>query len=309
MGLRNSVGDEFALRKSGVLGSPAKVDIMISRRPIYSAVIGVILAVGALFAIFHLRGTPSALVGKSLETRTVLVAARDIPFGTKLTPNMFRESAWPTDSVPAEVIVSRDELAASPKGQRIAVRSLVAGEPLLRAKVSEFGEKPRLSRQVPVAMRAYSVRVSEVSGVSGFPLPGDRVDVLLTRISPNGQLAAEVVLQNLTVLGVNQTSSEDTDQPIVAKTATIQVTPEQAQVLALAEQSGILSLALRNYADTDKPRISKLVLDNSPAVAVAAAPSVGASPSTTRRSATRPNRPEVIVRRGTVVSVEPVSAQ
>lgn len=283
---------------------------MISRRPLYSVLIGVTLAAGALFAIYYFRGTPTpSFTEQSMETQKVLVATRDIPFGTKLSAELVEEAAWPKGSVPADAIMSRDELTASPQGQRIAIRSLVAGEPLLRSKISDFGEKPKLSRRVPLAMRAYSVRVSDVSGISGFLLPGDRIDVLLTRTDAKGQLAAEVILQDLTVLGIDQMSDEDADQPVVAKTATIQVTPEQTQVLALAEQVGTLSLALRNYADGDKPALGKLVLDNSPAAAVAMPAASPHGLGVHRRREVRPRNSEVIVRRGTAVSVEVVSDQ
>ncbi len=88
------------------------------------------------------------------------MAATDIPFGTKLTSESIKEVAWPRESVPAGAVLVRDELLAGPKGERIAIRSFAAGEPILRSKVSDFGEKPTLSRRVPLNMRAYSVRVA-----------------------------------------------------------------------------------------------------------------------------------------------------
>lgn len=279
---------------------------MISRRPVYSILIGMILAAGALFFLYQWRGeTGGSPRSIAVDTQTVLVAATDIPFGTKLTSESIKEVAWPRDSVPAGAVLVRNELLAGPKGERIAIRSFAAGEPILRSKVSDFGEKPTLSRRVPPNMRAYSVRVSDVSGVAGFLLPGDRVDVLLTRDDSRGNVAAEVLLQNLTVLGIDQISSEDSDQPVVVKTATIQVTPEEAQKLAIGERLGTLSLALRNYADTAKPPLPKVMLDNAPAVELAPAKSVS-RPARGARHAS-PSHPEVLVRRGMTTSVEPVA--
>ena len=281
---------------------------MISRRPIYSVLIGVVLAAGALFALYQWRTEPGVLSsGAPAETQMVLVAATDIPFGTKFAPELIREVAWPRDSVPADAVLVRDQLLTGPKGPRIAIRSFAAGEPILRSKVSDFGERPTLSRRVPPNMRAYSVRVSDVSGVSGFLLPGDRVDVLLTRADDNDNVSAEVILQNLTVLGIDQMSSEDAEEPVVVKTATIQVTPEQAQMLAIGERLGSLSLELRNYADAAKPPLPRIMLDNAPVVQVAPAQGVVAPARSARHAA--PRGPEVIVRRGTATHVEPVAEQ
>jgi pilus assembly protein CpaB len=282
---------------------------MISRRPLYSVLIGAVLAAGALSAILYWRTQPTLpVVGQTADTQPVLVASHDIPFGTKLTPDLFQQVSWPRASVPAGAIASSAEVLSGPKGQRIAIRSFVAGEPLLRSKISDFGERPTLSRRVSLNMRAYAVRVNDVTGVAGFPVPGDRVDVLLARTDAKGVTAAEVVLQNVKVLGIDQIASEDADQPVVAKTATVEVTPEEAQTLALAGEQGSLSLALRNYADAARLPLGKLILDNSaPVVTAPTQGPVVAATGGARRQA--PRRPEVTVRRGTSVSIEQVSGQ
>jgi len=111
--------------------------------------------------------------------------------------------------------------------------------------VSGFGGRPTLSRQVDNGMRAVSIAVNDVVGVAGFVLPGDRVDIMLTRKVGDTQVN-EVFMQGVMVLGINQTANQQNDQPIVGRTATVEVTPEQAQKLVLAQTVGTLSFALRS---------------------------------------------------------------
>jgi pilus assembly protein CpaB len=112
-------------------------------------------------------------------------------------------------------------------------------------------------------MRAVSIRVDDVSGVAGFILPGDRVDVMLTRrlegTAPDSSLATDIILQNVLVLGIDQLSDQDREKPVVARTATVAVTPEDAQKLALAQQAGTLGLALRNATSVDRVPSERVV--------------------------------------------------
>jgi pilus assembly protein CpaB len=137
------------------------------------------------------------------------------------------------------------------------------GEPVLKSRISGFGAKATLSRQVPAGMRAVSIRVDDVSGVAGFILPGDRVDVMLTHrlegASPDASLVTDIILQNVQILGIDQLSDQDREKPVVARTATVAVTPEDAQKLALAQQAGTLGLALRNTSAVDQVPVERVV--------------------------------------------------
>jgi pilus assembly protein CpaB len=242
----------------------------IMRRSWISLAIGVALA---LLAIVLLNNYIAQLRGPGQSTAVVptnvLVAAKDLPFGTKLDAMSVKVVPWPRDSVPQGAFASLDEMLApnapnapnTPNGPnqiaagpRILLAPVVAGEPLLRSKISGFGARPTLSRQVSDGMRALSVRIDDVSGVAGFLLPGDRVDIMLTRRVGTAQqnLLTDILLQNITVLGIDQSADQSSEKPIVAKTATVEVTPEQAQKLKLAEQAGSLSLSLRNVATVDQ---------------------------------------------------------
>lgn len=281
---------------------------MIVFKPLYSVVVGVVLTATAMGLLYYSRvlGPVQPGVPAPAPTATVLVAASDIPFGMALTPEAIMEVQWPKASVPAGAVAQRSDLLNGPEGKRVAIRSLVAGEPFLKAKVSGFGEKPSLSRRVSPEMRAYSISISDVSGVAGFLMPGDRVDVLLTRQWPAGSsvLVSDVLLQNVTVLGIDQLSDEKAYDPVVGRTATVEVARADAQKLALAAQLGSLSLTLRNSTDAalSEPR------------RVSAGDFSGASrilqPAPEGRAGIRrmPAKPiEVTVRRGMDVRVEQVA--
>lgn len=234
------------------------------RRPIISLVIGAMLATGALFLAYNIRLSSSdaqaATIGAP-TTAAVMVAGQDLAFGDTIKADFIKVVQWPADAVPENIVATRNELL---EGERIAIRSFAAGEPFLKSKVSGFGEKPTLSRRVAEDMRAFSIRINDVSGVAGFLLPGDRVDVQLTR-ELNGNrdnLITDVILQNVSVLGIDQLANEAAENPVVAKTATVEVTPEQAQKLALAQQLGTLSLTLRNYADLESAEVKRISVND-----------------------------------------------
>lgn len=234
------------------------------RRPIISVLIGLVLAAAALFLVYNLRtpGQTAEAAAPVLATTTVIVAAENIAFGQAIKADFLKEVAWPADSVPEGAIQSRTEALGDSEGARIALKSIVAGEPILRSKISGYGERPILSRKVPDDKRAYSIRINDVSGVAGFLLPGDHVDVLLTRRigRANDNYVTDVIIQNVSVLGIDQLASEEEDSPVVARTATIEVSPEQAQKLALAQQLGTLSLTLRGYTDTEQAEITRVTV-------------------------------------------------
>jgi len=234
------------------------------RRPIFNVIAGLILAAGALYVVYNLRGgsTAAEAARAVLPTTTILVASRPIAFGETFKADFIKAAEWPEDAVPEDAALDREDVLEGPEGERIAIRSFVAGEPLLKSKISGYGEKPTLSRKVKDEKRAFSIRIDDVSGVAGFLLPGDRVDVQLTRsLGGNRQnLITDVIIQNVTVLGIDQLASEEADDPVVARTATVEVTPEQAQKLALAQQLGTLSLTLRHHTNIEAAEVKRITV-------------------------------------------------
>lgn len=178
----------------------------------------------------------------------IAVARRDIPFGTPLTNDNVRMANWPRQSMPAGSYEDAQRLLSD---NNVAIRPIVAGEPILRSRISE---RAILSANIPDNMRAVTVPVSAVTGVAGFVVPGDVVDVFLTRQIPGDGAGGDdkmtsVLLENVQVLAVDRRSSERSTTVKVSKTATLQVDQQGAQKLALAVEVGKLSLALRNVED------------------------------------------------------------
>jgi pilus assembly protein CpaB len=277
------------------------------RRSIYSLIIGFIFAGAALFMLFNNRpqAEQATAAVPVIATTKIMVTTRDIAYGDKIVADFIKAVDWPVESVPKEAILTRADLLEGPEAPRIALRPMSAGEPYLKSKVSGFGERPILSRKLGEGMRAFTVRINDVSGVGGFILPGDRVDILLTRQldgrTGKENLATDVLLQNVTVLGIDQLSSEKANEPVLGKSVTFEVTLEQAQKLALATQVGSLSLSLRNYATLKEEQAGQIAArDLGVGKAAPAAPRA-------RPAATRDTSIYVQVRKGTEVEQEKVS--
>ncbi|HET6518766.1 MAG TPA: Flp pilus assembly protein CpaB [Geminicoccaceae bacterium] len=222
---------------------------------------GFLLAGGSVVvAHSYLRGAATQSPGaQAREIGAIAVARTDIPFGAPIHIELVRLQEWPKEALPPEAFTTLEELLGPDQRQpRRARRSIVAGEPIVRNKVSDFGEKVTISDIIDPGKRAMAIRVNDVSGVAGFVTPGDRIDVLLTRRLDNDNMTTTTVLQDIVVRGTDQLADEDLDKPNVARTVTVEVTPDEAQRLALAQQAGTLGLTLRNVATTEKPALQSL---------------------------------------------------
>jgi pilus assembly protein CpaB len=184
-----------------------------------------------------------------VDTRTtqIVVATQPFEFGTKLTQQNIKLQDWPNASIPQGAFRT---LAEALRENRVALRPIVPGEPILADKVSGKDGRATLAALLPEGMRATSVPVDAVRGVAGFILPGTMVDVLLTRNIPgegtiSEDIRSDVLLTNVQVLAIDQVASDRTDKPKVSRTATLAVTLYDAQRLALATKMGTLSLVLR----------------------------------------------------------------
>jgi len=180
---------------------------------------------------------------------TVVVALEDIPFAAPITRKMVAVQDWPRDALP-EGAYQTLEAVIGPDGAqpRSAKRTIVAGELLLASKLSGFGEKVTILQTLTAGTRAMTIEVNAVSGVAGFVKPGDFVDIVLTE-NRSGDLRARTIMQNVRVIGVDQEYGEGVETNRVARTLTVEVTPEDGQRLALAQRAGSLSLTLRTTDD------------------------------------------------------------
>ena len=184
---------------------------------------------------------------RSVATRTVVVAKSPLRFGNAITPQVLREVAWPNEAIPQNSFSSIADLTKGDK--RVVLASIEPNEPVVATKITGPGQKATLSAIIEEGMKAVTVRVNDVDGVAGFVLPGDHVDVLLTRQSEKESGVSDVVLQNVKVLGIDQMADERAEKPVVGKAVTLEVDTVSAQKLALAAAAGSLSLMLRKAGD------------------------------------------------------------
>lgn len=191
---------------------------------------------------------------QAVPMTTVVVAAVDMKTGTRLTDVSLREVDMPKDSLPegvfnsvSELIQTGEDAPAAP----IVIEMIKKNEVILPYKITPFGARGGLPAKIPEDMRATTIEVDEVTGVAGFVLPGDYVDVVLTStIGQKNKLpASRTLLQNIKILGIDQVSTEDEDKPKVVNAATLLVTPNDGKKLVLASEVGELSLMLRNEFD------------------------------------------------------------
>lgn len=223
-----------------------------SLRAIATLVIAVVLGLAAVLIINSLvnRG-PKAPVTATVAApaTTVVVAAKPIARGVTLTPDLLKLVDFPKDTVPENAFTTIAQLTGPKDVQRIATRDLGPGEPVLSTRVTPPGGKLNLSDALTQGMQAVTLRTNDVQGVAGFVLPGDHVDLLLTR----GPIV-QVILENIKVVAIDQNNNEETNVPAVVKAITLEVTPSQAQTVTLAQTLGTVSLSLRHVQDSGRVR-------------------------------------------------------
>ena len=186
---------------------------------------------------------------KPVASRTLVVAGKPLRFGNELNEGALREVSWPDGALPAGSFTTIQEVLSG--GRRVVLGAIEPNEPVLKSKITGAGQRATLSAVIADGMKAVTVRVNDVDGVAGFVLPGDRVDVLMTRQLEKTTAMNDVVLQHAKVLAVDQVADDRTDKPSVAKAVTLEVDIIGAQRLSLASQVGSLSLALRKAGETE----------------------------------------------------------
>ena len=226
-------------------------------------ILGVAILIG-LAAVFlansYLGRVEQQQASSPQGTVKVAVASVPLDFGVPITPDKVRLVDWPANSLPEGTFSSIPQLLPM-NHTRVALRPMAANEPILRSKISGEGGRAAISAVLDPTKRAVAVRVGDVVGVAGFVLPGDVVDVLVTRTptvgTGNGAVGqiTDVLLQKVRVIAIDQDASDNTDKPAVGKTATLEVSQVEAQKLALAQQVGQLSLALVNPASETSPTV------------------------------------------------------
>jgi pilus assembly protein CpaB len=199
-----------------------------------------------------------AAPAQSIHEQTVVVATQPLRFGTELTDAMVKEVPWPSSSIPAGAFGKVSDVMAG--GRRVVLSAIEPNEPVLALNITGPGQRATLSALVQPGMKAVTIRVNDVEGVGGFVLPGDRVDVVLTRQVDKAQATTEVVLQNTRVLAIDQTADERANKAAVAKSVTLEVSTVEAQKVWLASTVGSRSLLLRRAGETAETKTRKITL-------------------------------------------------
>jgi len=217
--------------------------------PVIIGLVAVALFVTTAFYVnMYIKGlkTPPAPATQEQQVSYVVVAAKDLSLGTRLEPAHLRTVEWPRDAVPAGAVSD----AASVVGS-LTIASIVQNEPLLPGKIANHNGHSLLSFKIPGGMRAASIRVNAVTGISGFVAPGTKVDVIavLSAGDSEGAPSAITLLEDVEVLAIAQEMDPQAKEPAVVNTITLLVTPAQAERLALAASAGTLQLTLRGYTD------------------------------------------------------------
>ncbi|MBU1385155.1 MAG: Flp pilus assembly protein CpaB [Alphaproteobacteria bacterium] len=262
------------------------------------AAIGLALVVRAMGSPSKAPVAVASAAAPARPMAKVLVAAKDLQAGRRLDDSDIEWKDWPVDEVnpafitdgsvpiPAAEAAAAEKADDKPAGAVAAVtraatnlatggakadylgsvvrEPILAGEPIVLRKIVRAGDSGYMAAYLEPGMRAMAISVTVETAAGGFILPGDRVDVVLTRESnlPGGgategdraKFTSATVMQNIKVLAIDQsTRAGDDEQTVIGATATLEVAPRDAEALALAKSEGVLSLILRSYADTAGP--------------------------------------------------------
>lgn len=248
-----------------------------------SLVLGILAAVGANSWV------NGRLNGDDADGKIpVVAAAMAIPYGTKVDSRHLRMIAVPAEAVPGGSIAAIDDVIGM-----VTTVDIERGEILNVNRLAAHDHGSTLAALINENMRAITVRVDDVVGVAGFLLPGNYVDVLASRLDMRTKRATtETILKNLKVLAVDQTATTEQDEPVIVRAVTLEMTPNQSEILVKAREEGSIQLTLRN------PLEKEVAVTPPPATKVAAPVRAPV------RTYSRPQRSTVQVIRGTRVNNE-----
>lgn len=233
-------------------------------------IFGLVLILGiglAGFAVYMARGYVNeyqaelalerAARAKVVNTKEVYVVNRPVRYGERLSETDVRLVAWPENAIPEGAFVKGAADALFPEGEtrpRAILRAMEKDEALMAIKVTKPGEEAGVASRLSKGMRAFAIQVDVQTGVSGFLRPGDRVDIYWTGQSGqrDGSLRNDVtklILTGMGLIAIDQSADEDSTKPSIARTVTIEATPQQVAALAQAQATGRLILSLVGAAD------------------------------------------------------------
>lgn len=225
--------------------------------------VAAVAAIGAALLARNVLGggTPQVAAQPSVQTANVLVASADIDPGHTLDASNVHWQPWPKDLLSPMLLTSD----LHPDGLNgisgsVARTPILAGEPITENKIVHIGQAGFMSAMISPGKRAVSIPISAETGAGGFILPNDHVDVMLTRqVGGAGRnFHVDTVLRDIRVLAIDQTFKDEKDaQTAVGKTATLELASDEAELIALAQAQGTLSLALRGLAESADAKLDE----------------------------------------------------
>lgn len=216
---------------------------MFKRRGAFLIVMSLVMGIAAAWAANNWVRTQLGIMEETdVPSDAVVVAALEIPYGTKVEARHIKTLMLPAGSAPDRAA----RQAVQVEGM-VATTDIARGEILLQDRFAAHETGSTLAALVQQDQRAVTVRVDDVVGVAGFLLPGNRVDVLATRLDRSTQRATtDTILTNLKVLAVDQTASTDKNEPVIVRAVTLEMSPSQSEDLVKAKEEGKIQLTLRN---------------------------------------------------------------
>jgi pilus assembly protein CpaB len=216
----------------------------------------IVAGLGAVFLVkVYLDQARRRSAAATVETTSVVVAAKDIPSGQRLEAADLDLIRWPAEHTPAGTFVKIDDVIGQTSRD-----NMVAGEPVLQERLANKDQGQGLAAILDSGARAMAVKVDQVVGIAGFVQPGDRVDVITTiatdeetrsALANKAQKMSKIILQDIRVLAVGEHLSTDGHKPVKVQVVTLEVQPEQSERLALASQYGTIQLTMRSRVDRE----------------------------------------------------------
>ena len=217
----------------------------------YTTIFGAALVTAALATFGIYRVLQASKAENRIVTRPVVIAAADVGEGKLIGREAVTVAEWPINTVPAGAYASIDSVAG-----RVTRIDVFRGEVIVPGRLAPDGVGPGLQVKITPGKRAFSLKIDDVSGISGMVQPNSRVDVLVTTRDPStNKDVAKTFMSNMRVLSIGTISAVSADnRPIQAPTATLEVTPTEAERLMIAQGTGRIQLSLRGYGDPDSIR-------------------------------------------------------
>ena len=228
-------------------------------KPIIPIALGLVFAgIAAFMTLGYLRGQDEPEdVAKT--TQAVVVATSEIGRGEVVSLEHVKTIEWPIDTIPEGSFLNTEQAIG-----QLARHRIYPNDPLTQQKLLDSSSPSVLALLIPAGRRAISIKVNEVTGISGFIAPGSHVDVLLSVSGRKDEDPARTrtVLQDTEVLAIAQSIEQKDNKPVVVNTVTLNVTPRDAERLTLASNEGSLHMVMRNDRDATKVYSAGVALDH-----------------------------------------------